>query len=31
MIVVSKKAVEMLKETPEDTQKDLRVFVSGVG
>ena len=31
MIRISKKAVEKLKETPEDTKKGLRVFISGLG
>jgi hypothetical protein len=31
MIRISKKAGEKLKGTPEDTKKDFRVFVSGIG
>lgn len=31
MIRISKKAVEKLKETPEDNKKGLRLFISGVG
>ncbi len=31
MIRISEKAVEKLKATPEDAQKGLRVFISGLG
>jgi hypothetical protein len=31
MLSISKNAVEKLKETPEDTKKGFRVFVSGLG
>ncbi len=31
MLSISKNAVEKLKETPEDTQKGFRVFISGLG
>ncbi len=31
MLSISKHAVEKLKETPEDTKKGFRVFISGLG